>query len=347
MRFLSAFLAVVVCALGIGTQMACAQGFGMPMIPGGAAATGQSAGLWTSSGRTNLEPFVAYVGFMPEVSTVSFGFDSGAGAAGTPGLHRWSPKGVWLGGSETVNLSNTVSFTLDGWYLISCLGRAREIDEFPHSSLVITGFEFDGEILVPVFGTVFDTVLGHRSWNTENIWWFLDGVLNWRVGSGFTCFAGLRYDKFSTRFKDVSTDGIPPSTASDTADITLKSYIPFIGIQQEYRTATTSLSVRFLGFPYVASEVTHFQTSETGAGLRTEARGNFNSAYFFEAFGEYSYRSSDNTSWGIFLRWNQLHARGDMNIEVPGFLNAESGFTVHRPSFTVGGLATFAFNSPF
>jgi hypothetical protein len=236
--------------------------------------------------------------------------------------------------SETADLSNAFSFTVDGWYLFACKGRARESDQFTHTSFILGSEE--EEI------AVYDTVLGQRSWRTEPIWWFIDAILSRRVDGGFTYFGGFRYDKFSTRFKNVTTDGIPPSTPNDTADITFKSYIPYIGFQQEYKTGATSLLVRFLGFPYVPSHVTHLQTGETGVGLRTEARGNLNNGYFFEAVGEYSYQRSANTSWGLFARWNQLHAKGEANIEVPG-LTGYSSFVVHRPSLTVGGMISFSF----
>ncbi len=100
---------------------ACAEGLfgnGLPGLPSFGTSAGGSAGCGEKLGPTSkLE---AYVGWMDDRQGTSISVDAtGIGVGGVNSVqHHLANRGLWLGLSDVLCLSDRLSFVASGWYLV-------------------------------------------------------------------------------------------------------------------------------------------------------------------------------------------------------------------------------------
>jgi len=333
------FVAVAFALLVSAPAVSFSQGFSL--LPGGLFGGTRTCG--DDYGVRGLDPLSFYVGWGTDVGNPRFTFDSGGGGVSSLS-HRWPLRGLWLGVAEKLNASERFGINVEAWWLIPSTAVGTE-----ESVVGVTTF-------IPGVGTapgVFFTVPAAISinWNTRPDWWYLDGraVLK-PCGGNFAVLGGFRYDHFSTRFENpfnVATGfAFDPS---NQADITVNSYIPYLGFEYSCMGGTNGLCLRFIGFPWVPADVLHSETGEAGAGLRATSTANFNSGrYFVEFFGEYSRSVVGGAGIGVWFRWQDLSGRGPITSTInPGGFVISDAFVFDRNTVAVGGKATLNFNLPF
>ena len=249
---------------------------------------------------------------------------------------------MWLGAIQKINFTEKCGVAVEGWVLIPSTAQGTETSTFNRSEVTIVNRVVTVTTIQGPSG---------EGWTTKPDWGYVDGRVMCKCGSGFDVFAGFRYDHFSTSFQS-PVDAFPLADAEggNTADITVNSYIPYVGVQYSSIGSTSNLILRVLGFPWFSADALHAHTGEAGPGLRSEGRSTFSDrTYFFEVFGEYSYNVfGGGPDIGAFFRWNVLHSTGDINTEIPfvGF-NFSDRVVFDRNTFTVGGKTSWNFNLPY
>jgi hypothetical protein len=132
-------------------------------------------------------------------------------------------------------------------------------------------------------------------------------------------------------------------TDDERGDVTVNSYIPYVGFEYKCKGAANYFCLRTIGFPWVPADV---QYNETFTGpIRATANTNFNRrGYFFEFFGECGMNVYAGTSLGAFFRWNYLDGRGDINTNfAPAGTSTGDQFTFDRNTITFGGKCALPF----
>jgi hypothetical protein len=287
-------------------------------------------------------PVRFYVGWLEATPGACWHFDPQNEVSLTVGEHHWRPAGVWLGLAKSLEILERWGFNADAWFLIPVNYRAREADIIARSFL-ISDPDTEEDILVRTIDPI------TRHWDTYTDWWYVSGELAWKYSSLFSVLGGFRYEYFSTRFRNPSDVQGFVLSSQDTADITVNSYIPYIGFQHKYEGPTTMLSVRAIGFPFAPADLEHVETGEAGLGYRTESkRGRFTSSCFAELAAEYAVRAFGDSQVGAFVRWNLLEGRGLIPVEIPRIrFSQENLFSFHRNTVSFGGSFTLSFISPF
>lgn len=296
-------------------------GMGLPGLPSLGGFAGATAGcgetLYAKTGTLSI-----YAGWMEDRQGTRFTVDGGnADVFGVISVRQQYPnRGLWLGVSDTVVLGDGLSVIASSWYLVPSSVPARQ-----HIDLV--GFP------------------AARSWQTDNRWWFADGLFALGRPGGLSALAGLRYDYFTTRFKDpFDSDFGGPDAHSDVIAAT---WIPLFGAQYGYAGPSSSLIVRAVGTPVIFGYAKFLDSD--GIGTRLEERGRWTRGYFLEFFGEYS-RNVGLGSVGVFARWNLAEGRAtNANVErdvspPPPSTNYNLGF--NRLSWTLGGSISLDFDLP-
>lgn len=289
---------------------------GLPGMPSFGGAFGGAGGCGEKSCAPAAGPTL-YIGWMEDRDGTSFTANSDVGLTGVRNIqHHYTNRGLWLGLAQTVPLKDTLCFMASGWYLVPSNDNSREIYNFG---------------------------VAERTWDTDTQWWFVDGLFSLGTPGGFSLLAGLRYDSFTTRFKNpFNITGIGASL-TDEADVVTENWIPLFGTQMAYAGSFGNLVVRAVGVPTLVGNVWYKQTVNV---VRFEAKGNYTGGYFLEFFGEYS-KSFGPGSVGIFGRWNMAQGKTNLSTDLlPGGANQDFLLTLNRNSWTVGGSFSVAFNMP-
>ncbi len=235
---------------------------------------------------------------------------------------RYNLDGMWLALWANSRLGDCLGLYARGSWLAPFNHRAEEV--------------YSGGVVV--FST-------SRTWVTNTRWYNLD------VGGTFSCYGGMdivggfRFDSFSTNFSDAADAVGFVSLNTDTADSTLKSYIPYVGLMVNQGPR---LRVGLIGFPYVPGDLTYHET--TAGTIRTETNGSLRNSYFLEAFAEYA-RDLMGGSLGVFGTWSYLATRSNVTAvaKLGGVtLNTQPyGFDLRRQSYILGAKFAINFFSPF
>ena len=232
-------------------------------------------------------------------------------------------RGVLLGASKAVSLSDRVGLVGSFWYLFPDKTKDTEMG-----------------------GVVAGGALASQTWNkTSTQWWFADLLGAFDSGDGFSFLAGFRYDYYTSRYSDPKNVIGFATVPGDTADVRSNGYIPLIGGQAAFRGTNSRGLVRLVGFPYLVGSL-KFSESFTAAATAIEGTGNYNGKYFLEVFAEYAYTLGGTAYFGLFGRFNSTH--GTTNFDVTGtgvapVQNATFKLGLERNVWTVGGMFDLRF----
>lgn len=239
-------------------------------------------------------------------------------------------RGVWLGLAAQTNLMGRIGILADYWILIPTNQSSGE-------TFSLT-----------------DGPPGGKTWSTNTDWWFVDGALSYDTCGLGKLLAGFRYDRFATNFKDPGNFSGAAGSPSDTGDVTINCYIPFVGVQTDLGTSGgNQLMFRVIGFPWLGGDAKFHDSIGTSFVLtqdRIELAKGVGKGYFFEAFAEYGRAVFGSGRVAVFGRWNVLHGNAkridisDVFAGVP--LVGGYQFAFDRQSWTFGGSFSLAFTTP-
>jgi hypothetical protein len=294
-----------------------------------------------------FDPPVFYVGWM-ESSTTTINFDATAG-----GGQRWLLSGLWLGLAERINLNCNAGVDLDGWLLIPSNRKGGESETINETIPVLTTTVTTDSAGVPHVTTTTTSVTTptpfNRTWDTRPDWWYLDAAANFACCTGLKALAGFRYEHFSTNFKNPSPVFGLTTTPDDTADLTVNSYLPYVGLQSSIGGPGSKVSLRVIGFPIAPASVTFSETGLFGVNSRVQASGNWSRSHFMEVFAEGNRMFSSDMGVGAFFRWNLLYGKGSLATEILPAVGSidDPKASFNRNTYTFGASFTLNLGSPF
>ena len=329
----AAVLLFAVLALALVPTLGTAQGIatagfsGIPWFNGLSSFGGIFGGPFSATCGQELFPkgiTEFYVGYMDHRNGTTIDFSRSVPLGPFNGYqirHQYPIRGVWLGLSETINLSERIGLFGSGWVLLPSNQTDLE---------------------------TYNEMAAARNWNTRNSWWYIDGLATFSPGAGFSFLAGVRYDKYTTEFRDPFAAFNVNSLPSDTADVITHNVIPLVGAQAGYDCPQSRLLFRVVGFPTLLGSVKYRQNfAGTGA---IEASGNYKKGYFLELFSQYV-RKFGPGEVGIFARWSGTHGEVDLDVDSVDIAapttNGTFDLSLERYAWTVGGSVSLRFDLPF
>jgi hypothetical protein len=237
---------------------------------------------------------------------------------------RLPTSGFWLGTALPVCLGENLSFVATGWYLFPGTPGANS-----------------NEDLYP--GGVRNYIA--NNWTPTFNWWYADGAFayGWQ---GFSALLGLRYDYYTVSISNPNNNAL--FGGQERGDITSNAWIPFIGFQSAYTDAVQSMKVRILGIPTILGNGQVGLTTLNGNRFEFNTAG-YNGGNFLEIFGEYTRKFFGASQAGVFARWNTARATtsGTGNIVNNAALQDSYDFVMNRSAWTIGGVFTLDFSTPF
>jgi hypothetical protein len=280
----------------------------------------------------------SYVGYLDDPKGFSYTRERTDGS-GEPNLLFSMPvRGIWLGLSSAISLSDALGITLSG----GLLAPGKTQGEFRE----------DGAVQVAL----------NSNLDSNHQWGYLDGMgtYNFSRSSSFVSMelvGGFRWDHFdskqSLRFSD--TTGGNQLSGSSTNNVILNAFLPYLGFQYVYKSGTTNTTSRVIGFPYVPGSV-KFQDSFSQIQARLTANGggeyqyplSFTSGYFLECVTEGSRRIFGSANLGTFFRWTMVHATTGPGSYTTASDRTDSfvideKFSYYLRAWTVGGLLSLDF----
>jgi hypothetical protein len=332
---------VGILALALVPAMACAQysgAFGLSGLPSMPSLLGGSGNCGGGAKCPAFAPAL-YVGWgIPQTRNTSVSLTAQSnGAANVRDINLNLPtSGLWLGAALPVGLTENLSFVATGWYLVPGYSNLNS-NEF--------------------YGTTPTYNLLGNTWGAKPYWWFADGAFAYTFGGpgcggisggGFSLLLGIRYDYYSVGITSPSNT-FNLFDSGDAGDVTSRAVIPFVGFQVSYKDTVQNLTARIIGIPTIVGS-SYVGLTTTGANRFEYNDITYNKGgQFYEIFGEYTRQFFGASQAGIFARWNTATAKssgtGDI-INNPA-LQDTYDFTLYRSTWTLGGLVTLDFNTPF
>jgi hypothetical protein len=309
-------------------------GMGLPALPFLADSSGER--LSCAPTKSVCGPLTFYAGWGADRRGSTFSFDLrrpdlGPFADDLLSIRNTSPiRGLWLGVAGQANLGGRIGLLADYWIIIPANQSSDETF------------------------AIADAPPGGKTWSTNTDWWFVDGALTYETLGLGKLLAGFRYDRLATNFKDPGNFSGPVGSPSDTGDVTINCYIPFVGVQLDQGTPGGSqLMFRVIGFPWLGGDVLYHDSIGNFSVLtqdRIELQKGIDRGYFLEAFAEYGQAVFGNGQVSVFGRWNMLHGNAkqiDITDVLGGIpLAGEYEFAFDRQSWTVGAGFSLAFTTP-
>ncbi len=314
--------------------------------------------FWGLIGTPTLHASWAAVGSITASATASgtlnqsFAYGSSSvvnvdmNAAGE-GKLKFDARGLWLGATIPVRLTNALTLRTRGEYFFP--SRDRIWASANGNNTVTRTFSFGG--------TVSDDRPGNLELDasTRTRWFFVDAELTYSeaVLGGTSILVGLRYDRLvSTIGPGASGNVVPagprsviiPASASVTAE--LNSVSPYVGIRTSMGGPTGGVIFEMKGFPRV---------------VFTQARYKKQNGYFGEFKAEYYLPLASNLAASFFVRGDVIHATfTDLTTftslfslesvvppgstpSPPGSQDAEVATSIHWQQLSVGGSVNLMF----
>jgi len=190
-------------------------------------------------------------------------------------------------------------------------------------------------------------VVNHREWKSEVEWWSLGGEAHLHGFGVVSLIGGFRFDSFGVRLHDpVIAPRFPVSLPTDEADLTVKSYIPYIGLAHNRNWAKGSLNVSVIGFPFVPGNIRYAETAGL-TGHRWNVTGTFDQGYFAELSAEYTGHWF-GLNLGAFAKFTCLRAAANVDVEILGRGDQTNwDGTFRRRAWIVGAKLNVDFDAPF
>jgi hypothetical protein len=264
-------------------------------IPVGASAQGWLGGLLPSGGQTGAScgapccpgGLKLDAGYLFGQRAVQFGETVGGDGALyilRDSRFRSPLEGVQVGATLQAPLKDDVGVTLRGTWLFPTNGRADE------------DIARTGDLRVS------------RDWSTKVQYYTLDGAVVYPFCAPFNFLAGFRFDSLFMDFTGPRTAGGIEWLPTDKTEVTLNSYIPYVGIGLNYGQ---SLRVSLIGTPIFWGDLQFRETvgGFSGGPDSFEYKANLKNTYFLEASVEYALSVGPGTA-GVLAKWTYMHGAG-------------------------------------
>jgi|GEM_PF-996853 len=191
--------------------------------------------------------------------------------------------------------------------------------------------------------------VGSRLWSADTYTGTLEAIWAYPLSSSFSALAGFRWVYWQTSYKSPEIQVNPGIyTNTDTGDVTLNGYVPFIGLLATYG----GLNVGAVGIPTTVGDLVHKESFANG-GVSVEATGAFTGGYFFELFADYgmpmpgSLVAGYDADVALFGKCSFLaiDASPTLDWNVGAVTTTETmDFSLQRNLFVLGAKATLNFN---
>jgi hypothetical protein len=280
----------------------------------------------------------SYVGYLDDPKGFSYTRERSDGS-GEPNLVFSMPvRGLWLGLSSGVSLSDALGITLSG----GLLAPAKTQGEFREDG--------PGQIAL------------NSNFDSNHQWGYLDGMGSYNLSRSSSyvstqILGGFRWDHFDSKqsIKFSDTTGGDKLNGSRTNNLILNAFLPYLGFQYAYKSETSTTTSRVIGFPYVPGSVKLQDSfSQIETGLTSNGGGeyqyplSFTSGYFVEFVTEASRRILGSANLGTFFRWNMIHATTGPGSYTTATDSTDSfvideKFAYYLHAWTVGALLSIDF----
>ena len=185
-----------------------------------------------------------------------------------------------------------------------------------------------------------------RTWGPSIQWGTLYASLSCPAVWNFSVIGGFRYDSFLTKFAGpVATADFSSSDPTEEAQLSLTSYIPYVGAVAE----CGCIKLGVIGFPWVPGTIDYSETI-AGGTVRYKAVGNYRSGQFLEASAAWGTRMGA-VQVSAFATYTLLQAvaNSDFSRTPIGGVAATAPHTLsfNRQNWIFGGNLAIDFNLPF
>jgi hypothetical protein len=186
-----------------------------------------------------------------------------------------------------------------------------------------------------------------RRWSADTYWATLEAIWAYPLSGTFTALTGFRWVNWQTSYKSPINE-LGPYAPTDTADVTVNGYVPFVGLLVTYG----DLNVGAIGLPTTVGELEHNESFGL-LGLSLKAKGTFTGGYFFEMFADYKLPLPGGLGPGVdadlslFSKCSFLEVIAQPTLRWGlggGFTEEDYDFRLQRNLFVVGAKATLNFN---
>ncbi len=199
-----------------------------------------------------------------------------------------------------------------------------------------------------VYNNAFAPV-GRRLWSADTYTGTLEAIWAYPLSGTFSALAGFRWVYWQTSYKNPKVQ-VPFSYANtDSGDVTLNGYVPFVGLLATYG----GLNVGAVGIPTTVGNLVHNEVFGGVNAIVLKATGAFTGGYFFEMFADYgmpmpgSLVAGYDADVALFGKCSFLaiDASPTLDWDVVGVKFTETmDFTLQRNLFVLGAKATLNFN---
>jgi len=257
------------------------------------------------------------------------------------GRYLFRQPGFWIGLSDTVSLGDRFRVGLEGWLMLP--GKSDAPSDYADARW--------GEP-----GDIPDTGIG-RLWEVKNSQgWFLDASV--MAGSslegiyyGWSPIAGFRYDFYQRRLQQTSAELMPNTGPNDEMDISVKTFVPYFGLQYQREGEKISTTLRLVGSPIIFGNLSHSEDYGIG-GFRDEGFFVFDvpRGYWGELFMEISGSPHGRFGLGAFLKMTTMTLQSHSNLTSSyadgRSENADYDLVYRRLIYTFGAKFSLRFSSP-
>jgi hypothetical protein len=271
---------------------------------------------------------VLYTGYFFHDNGAEFSISSPDSANSLTYLrHKYNLEGIWLETIVPIRGSCPLGMAVGGAFL------------FPFD-------KHSNETLVSSTGQAVE-----RTWRADTQWWNLQLLLTYDFYPGIAGVAGFRYDSFQVNFRNPSTEVFGGTTFEDSSNLTINTYIPFLGVAVAQTLPRMGLNaeVGVIVFPTVLGSVDFVETGQfTVQGQVVQGipvSGGFENGFFLEGFAEATVPLGYGVRTGGFVKYSTIQAEAKVNIgerhaNIPNVVY-DTDFT--RKTWVVGGFASLDF----
>lgn len=192
-----------------------------------------------------------------------------------------------------------------------------------------------------------------RSWTAQPQIGNVYGALAVAFRPSLSGMVGIKYENFQTNFVNPGTGLAAALAELDTAEISLNTCTPYLGLMYDNLRAGSGVNVQLgvIGFPVVLGWVDYRETVAATLNVGGSnvpgfpAANNIGQGYFLDAFADLSLTAMYGMQLGAYVKYGTMRVESDINV---GERNAnipsvDYKFEFQKRSWGVGGRVSVMF----